>query len=157
MSNCVRIVSWNVNGLKNPIKRKKCLSYLKSQQVHIAIIQETHVTESEAVKLKRDWVGQIYHSSYSSKKHGVAILVHKNLNFLLIKEQKDEEGRVIYVEAKINGVKINLCNIYAPNGEDPGFFHKINKLAGNVGDGYTIIAGDFNQVLDGALDKNHFF
>lgn len=122
-------------------------------QIHIAFIQETHVTESEAVKLKRDWVGQIYHSSYS---HGVAILVHKNLNFLLIKEQKDEEDRVIYVEAKINGVKINLCNIYAPNGEDPGFFHKINKLAGNVGDGYTIIAGDFNQVLDGALDKPLF-
>lgn len=156
MNNCVRVVSWNVNGLQNPIKRKKCLSYLKSQQVHIAFIQETHVTDSEAAKLKREWVGQIFHSSYSSKKHGVAILVHKSLNFVVVKEQKDTEGRIIYLQAKINGVQVTLCNIYAPNAEDPRFFHEVNKLVGNDSCGNIIIAGDFNQVLDGAVDKTTF-
>lgn len=156
MNNCVRIVSWNVNGLHNPIKRKKCLSYLKSQQAHIAFIQETHMTESEALKLKRDWVGQVFHSSYSSKKHGVAILIHKKLNFLVTKQQKDDEGRVIYLQVKINGVQVTLCNIYAPNEENPDFFHKLNKLVGNDGGCPMIIGGDFNQVLDGALDKTTF-
>ena len=157
MANCVRIISWNVNGLQNPVKRKKCLSYLKSQQTHIAFLQETHLTDSEDAKLKRDWVGQIYHSSYTSKKHGVAILVHKKLNFLIVKEQTDEQGRIILVEAKIDGKKVNLCNIYAPNIGDPVFFHGKNNLIGHLPDGHTILAGDFNQVLDGTLDKTTFF
>lgn len=145
-------MSWNVNGLKNPIKRKKCLLYLKSQQADVAFIQETHLINSEAAKLRRDWVGQAYYCSYSSK-NGVAILVHKKLNFQLLREEKDMEGRMICLEAKIDGIKINLCNIYAPNVEDPEFLHEVNKSVGNIVDGHTIIAGDFNQVLDGALDK----
>lgn len=135
MASCVRIV----NGLQNPVKRKKCLSHLKSQQTHIGFfLQETHLTDSEAAKLKRDWVGQIYHSSYTSKKQKV----HKKLNFLIIKEQKDEQGRMICVEAKINGEKVNLCKIYAPNIGDPAFFHGINNLVGGIPDGHTILAGD---------------
>lgn len=63
--------------------------------------------------------------------------MNKNLNFLFIKEQKGEEGRVIYIESKINGVKATFCNIYAPIVEDPFFPHKVNKLAGNADD-YTI-------------------
>lgn len=138
------------------MKRKKCLSNLKSQQTHIAFLQETYLTDSEAAKLKRDWVGQIYHSSYTSKKHGVAIVVDKKLNFLIVKEQKDEQGRMILVEAKIDGKKVNLCNIYAPNIGDPIFFHGINNLIGGIPDGHTILAGDFNQVLDGTLDETTF-
>ncbi len=36
------------------------------------------------------------------------------------------------------------------------FFHKINKAIGSIVDDYTIIAGDFNQVVDGALDKTAY-
>lgn len=57
--------------------------------------------------------------------------------------------------AKINDIKVNLSNIYAPNVDDPGFFHKKNKL-GSIVDEHTIIAGDFNQILDGALDKTTY-
>lgn len=81
------------------------------------------------------------------------ILVHKKLNFVMLKQHKDNEGRIICVEAKINGVKVNLCNIYAPNKEDPNFFHKVNKMMGDITDGHNIIAGDFNQVQDGIIDK----
>lgn len=52
---------------------------------------------------------------------------------------------------------MNLCNIYAPNIEDPSFFHKVNKLVESIFDGHTIIAGDSNQVLDGVPDKTTSF
>lgn len=64
--------------------------------------------------MKRDWVGQIYYSSHTSKKHGVAILVHKKLNFLIVKEQKDEQGRIILVEAKIDGKKLIYVTFMHP-------------------------------------------
>lgn len=47
-------------------------------------------------------------SQYSRNKHGVDILVHTQLIFLIINEQNDEEDRVISLKAKINGMKVNL-------------------------------------------------
>lgn len=156
MAGNVKIITWTVNGLSNPVKRKKCLSYLRSQKTEIAFLQEVHLTDMEIVKLKSMWVGQVFYSCFNSQKRGVAILVHKRLNFVLLKQHKDEEGRLICVEAKINGSRVNLCNIYAPNVEDPNFFHRLNKLIGGLSEGQTILGGDFNQVQDGILDKSTY-
>lgn len=52
-------------------------------------------------------------------------------------------------------MQLTLSNIYAPNTEDPSFFHEVNSILGNT-QGQVILAGDFNQVLDGALDKSKF-
>ena len=57
MAKYVRILSWNINGIEDLVKRRKCLSYLKSQQTDVAFIQEIHLVDSEVVKLKKDWVG----------------------------------------------------------------------------------------------------
>lgn len=81
--------------------------------------------------------------------------MNKNLSFILLKEVKDDEGRMICVEALINGIKMTLCNIYAPNKADPNFFHELNKTLGET-EGQIILAGDFNQVLDPFLDKSKF-
>lgn len=152
----IRIISWNINGTQNPTKLKKCLLYLKSRQADVVLLQETHMKSSEAMKLRRGWVGHVFHSSFDSKKRGVAILVHKKLKFVLLKEHKDEEGRVVCIESIIDGKKINLCNIYAPNEDDPDFFHKINSLLGTLQDGCTILGGDFNQTLDPVLDRSKY-
>lgn len=55
----------------------------------------------------------------------------------------------------IEGVKERLCNIYPPNMEDPHLFHKINSVLGEM-EGQTILAGDFNEVMDPILDKSAF-
>lgn len=40
----LKICSWNVGGIHNPIKRKKILSFLKKEGAHIALLQETHLS-----------------------------------------------------------------------------------------------------------------
>ena len=152
MAKVIKINPWNINGSQNPVKRKKWLSYLKTHQTDIALIQETHMEGKEADKLKRDWVGQVFHNSYSSKKNGVAILVHKRLNLVTLNQKKDDEGRMICIHAAIDGVKINICNVYAPNRDDSIFFHMVNKTLGELDDAQTVIGGDFNQVQDAHLD-----
>uniref|UniRef100_A0AAX7UCT3 exodeoxyribonuclease III n=1 Tax=Astatotilapia calliptera TaxID=8154 RepID=A0AAX7UCT3_ASTCA len=155
MNRYTKIISWNINGCGDPIKRRKVLTYLKSKNADIAFIQESHIAgEEEAKKFKRDWVGSVFHSSYSSKRNGVLILVNKKLSFVLLKKYNDDEGRIICLEALINGVRTVLCNIYAPNKEEPVFFHKINKIIGDHV-GQVILAGDFNQVMDGIIDKSN--
>lgn len=156
MAKVIKIITWNINGSQNPVKRKKWLSYLKTHQTDIALIQETHMEGKEADKLKRDWVGQVFHNSYSSKKNGVAILVHKRLNLVMLNQKKDDEGRMICIHAAIDGVKINICNVYAPNRDDSIFFHMANKTLGELDDAQTVIGGDFNQVQDAHLDRTTY-
>lgn len=69
-------------------------TYLKRQNVDIAFIQESHLTDSEHLKLRRDWVGNVFYSSYSSKARGVAFLINKHLNF------------------KLNSVEIFACRLW---------------------------------------------
>lgn len=63
------------------------------------------------MKFKTGWVGHVFHSSLSSVRNCVIILVRRNINFSLIKQVKDAEGRMICVQAIIEGVKVTLCNI----------------------------------------------
>ncbi len=64
----INIISWNINGCGNPIKRRKVLAYLKAKNTDIAFIQESHIIgDQEAVKFKKGWVRRVFHSSYSSK------------------------------------------------------------------------------------------
>lgn len=57
------------------------------------------------------------------------------------------------LEAIVEGTKMVLCNIYAPNKSDPPFFHELNHMLGNS-EGQIILAGDFNEVMDPILDKS---
>lgn len=124
-------ISWNIRGINSPIKRKKMLTYLKRQKVDIAFIQESHLTDSEHLKLCRDWVGNVFYSSFSSKARGVALLINKHLNFKLNSVEKDKNGRFLLVDCEINRNKISLVNIYGPNYDDPSFFNNlIMKLRG---------------------------
>lgn len=75
------INSWNVKGLGNPIIRGEKLSLLKKNKVHVALLHETFLSEIEHLKLQRDWVGQVYFSSYKSHSRGTAILINKTIPF----------------------------------------------------------------------------
>lgn len=94
------MVTYNVHGLNHPIKRKKIMSQMKKMQCSIALLQETHLTESEHTKLRREWVNLVYSAS-NGKKRGVAILISKNLPFCTEKVVKDKMGRYVMVIGKM--------------------------------------------------------
>lgn len=87
--NCISI---NLRGINSPIKRKKVLTYLKRQSADIAFIQETHLPDLEHIKIRRDWVGHIFYSSFLSKVRGVALLINKNMeqDHSMTKKQKQK-------------------------------------------------------------------
>lgn len=63
----LKLCTWNVHGLRTPVKRKKVLNYLKREAVEIALLQETHLSDSEHLKLQQGGYGQAYFSSFTSK------------------------------------------------------------------------------------------
>ena len=83
-------------------------------QCSIALLQETHLSEKEHIKLKREWVNLVYSAS-NGKKRGVAILISKTLAFSAEKVVQDKSGRYVMVVGSVGGTEISILNVYAPN------------------------------------------
>lgn len=152
--NGLTVVSYNIKGLGNPVKRKKILNQLKTLNTSIAMLQETHLSEAEHLKLKRDWVEHIYSASHEGgRKRGVAILIRKNVFFNTEKVVKDKEGRYIMVKGTIGENRFTFLNLYAPNEDCPLFFKKIASKLADEGEGIIVVGGDYNCVLNSNIDR----
>ena len=150
----LKIITLNVKGINNVVKRQKILSYLKKEKCQVAFLQETHLSELEHLKLRRNWVGQVFYSSYNTKSRGVAILLHKNLPFTLDKVVSDEEGRYVLISGFLYGEHILLGCVYAPNVFEASFFSKLLSAITSFSINYTIIGGDFNSALNSNIDQS---
>uniref|UniRef100_A0A3P8SB43 exodeoxyribonuclease III n=1 Tax=Amphiprion percula TaxID=161767 RepID=A0A3P8SB43_AMPPE len=107
--------------------------YIKSKNIDIVFMQETHLLVEESKKLRRDWVDYVAASCGSRSSCGVATLVNQRLQF------------------KCHTVR----NVYAPKTMDPAFIGKLeSKLVSGLGDFPILMGGDFNEVLDPILDRS---
>ena len=152
----IKFVSFNVNGLGNPIKRGKVLSKLKKDKVQIAYLQETHLGEVEHSKLaKKGGFNHIFSSSYNQgPRRGVAILISRTISYEHISEIKDKKGRFVMVICRIEGVLMTLLNLYAPPGSEWPFYKRIFDLMVTQSQGIMVCAGDLNQRLQPHLDAS---
>lgn len=83
----------------------------------------------------------------------MAILISKKIPFQLTSTLKDKGGRYVIIQGSIYSQSITLVNIYAPNYDDPQFFHNIFfNLSSSPCE--TFIGGDFNLALDPILDRS---
>lgn len=117
-------------------------------------LQETHLKRTAHVRLRCKWIGQIYHSNFSAKSRGTAILILKGVPFKHNLTMSDEEGRYVIVVGEVFSVPLTLVNVYGPNCDNPEFFKKVFDLIPSISDTNLIIGGDFNCVLDPYLDKS---
>lgn len=142
------MISWNVRGLGNHVKRAKVFAHLKSLFADISFLQETHIRPKDQARLKCNWAGHIFHSTFSSKARGVAIVIKKNIPFQHIKTISDVNGRFLIVIGKLYSMHVTLVNIYGPNVDDAGFFRKVFDKIPDFANSTLILAGDYNVVLD---------
>lgn len=68
---------------------------------------------------------------------------------VLYKKKKDKEGRMICIQALTEGVKINICNVYAPNKEDSSFIHMLGRTMGEVKEAQLLTADHFLRLCQG--------
>ena len=98
-----KIVTWNVRGMGSPSKRHKILMYLKRRDVHIALLQETHLVDIEVKQLQKRWRGQIYATEYSAFARGALVWVRAGVPFELAAKRIDKEGRYVLLDGKLDG------------------------------------------------------
>ena len=84
---------------------------------------------------------------------GVAILFKYGANYKVNKVSRDSAGRVLIVDVLIGGKEFTICNIYAPNEDDPRFFVWTLSILDEDSHPNTIIAGDLNLCFNIDKDK----
>lgn len=150
----IKIITLNVKGINNVVKRQKLLSFFKKEKCQLAFIQETHLSDLEHIKLRRSWVGQVFYSSYNSKSRGVAVLIHRSLPFTLEKSISDKEGRYVLLSGYLYGELIVLGCVYAPNNYEAAFIPQLLADLATFSSPYILIGGDFNCVLNSGVDMS---
>ena len=146
----LKVCSLNVRGLGEQLKRREIFNWLRAKRYSIYLLQETHSSENT----NSVWSSQWGLKSLFTSSGGVAILFDNNFTFQLQRSFfLDNTGRFIICDIKTNEKLIALATIYAPNEDDPGFFGRFHDHLRDFQCDDIIIGGDFNLVLDIAIDK----
>ena len=158
----VKIISLNVNGIRNSQKRNAIFSWLNDNNADIVFLQETHCnSEQDKTQWSSEWGGKCIWSTSSSSSCGVAILFKPKIDVILSNSEIDIHGRYIIVDCKVDEVYSHLTNIYAPNSptDRADFFVMLNKKLQQqkqlTGDGYIVLGGDFNCTQNALIDRRH--
>lgn len=108
--------------------------------------------ETSQSALAREWNGPSYWSPAIGRRGGVAILCSPHQRDNISVWQKDAGGRLISLLITINGIRINLVNVYTPTypTERKTFFQSLDPFL--FPNSRLILAGDLN-CYDSAMDK----
>ena len=114
----LRFLSSNVSGLRSSKKRVKMFEYFKGKIVNSGIIflQETHSSE-DTFNEWQDNFKELFFSHGTTSSCGVMIGYLGSKKFSVNKICKDDNGRVLIVEAEIETETFILLNLYNPNSE----------------------------------------
>ena len=150
-------LSNNVKGLQSTKKRLKPLNFLKNK-IGIHFSQETHSSVETQKKWIDDFKDKIYYSHGATNSCGVLIAVYSNLNICVKNKVHDNDGRVLILDATINGSDYLLINFYNANTEKEKLttIKNLNNLLKDFEDFHdkkVIFAGDFNIIFDKNLES----
>lgn len=153
MADMLKLISWNVRGLNSPHKQSLVFSYLKKYKPHIICLQETHLTGTMVWYLKRPWLATQYHATYSNYSQGVSILLARSLPAEILLVKTDPAGRFIILTLRIVSTIFTLVNIYVPPPFSPDVLSHLSLLLLSRSPSPLLFVGDFNAVLDPAMDR----
>lgn len=151
----LKLVTWNVRGLRAKPQRLAVLSYLKQMRADISVIVEIHITGQMQMALKKPWVGWVYQAPYTNNSRGIAILIAKTVQFWLHGLRSDLQGGFLLLHASVGGLEVLLLAFYIPT---PFQFAVLKEGVTFMTQHPTvpaILLGDFNMVIDPYLDRLH--
>lgn len=163
----MKIVSWNVAGLRGSFK-KSALNWLEGSEYDIICLQETKSSEEEANKVMPKWISETYqyrywnsctgeyqHLGFQRKGLSGTSIWCKQPGVQLETPEFDKEGRTTAVEFN----DFIIVTVYTPNSQNPksqrftyrvqnwdveflSYIQSLNNLKP------TIICGDFNVAIE---------
>ena len=159
MANGLTLISLNVRGVRESIKRKRILEWCKVKGGDIIFLQETYSTPDVETRWRSELEGSlIYFSHGTSHSRGVLVSIASKLNINICDFKIDRDGRFIIIKGEIRGAKILFGNFYFPTrdkeNEQLDFLENMEK---SISDLWTpeytlVLGGDFNLIMNKNLD-----
>ena len=148
----VRIISFNVRGLRNSLKRKKLFRMLKEKKYDVICLQETYVTEDVIEQWKKEWGGEIIYSVGTRNSRGQLILIRPQFSHTWSTELVRE--RVLIVKVTVGNKEIAIVNVYAPCNiaATKQFFIGLTETVNDLECEQKVVCGDFNAVMNNDVD-----
>ena len=145
------IIAININGLNDHRKQTAFIDWLHYMKVDVVCLQETHAPSHESI---RWWFRNSgFHaasSCFTNKSGSTAILVKDT--YKIHKIIRDNAGRFVQALVSLGDESLSFISLYAPN-QNPvrnTFFTSLPLIDLTRP---VFVAGDFNSVLDSALDR----
>jgi exodeoxyribonuclease III len=162
----MKIISWNVNSVRARIEN--IISYIKISNPDVLLLQEIKTQDETFPKETFKAVGYESYIFGQKSYNGVAILSKlkiENINTGFIEDEL-KQSRIITGKISLGKKKIELINVYIPNGNpvdtDKYDYKKnwLNKFINNIKKQLTknsnlLIAGDFN-IIPEEIDVHDF-
>ena len=141
MSNSIKLLSANCQGLGDNTKCVDVLNYLDQLKCDITCLQDTHWIERDIKKIKNLWPGEVLLSGFKRNSRGVAILLKKTFEFTIMDTYSDNSGNLLVVDLKtlitLNR-EICFCHLCPMETEKTFFAHLIQMLKDLHGVGETL-------------------
>jgi exonuclease III len=156
----IRIASLNAKGRNKKGKSKwpSIVTMMRKQRILVLGLQETHLDEEEAEKIRKTCPKiELISNGISKSKEGIALAINKELANNMAWNHTDLiEGRASRLSIKVEENRgMDIILIYAPNGDNEKieFFTELReKLAQEQNIENIVIMGDFNSV-ESKLDR----
>uniref|UniRef100_A0AAY5K7H6 exodeoxyribonuclease III n=1 Tax=Esox lucius TaxID=8010 RepID=A0AAY5K7H6_ESOLU len=145
MLNTFKVVTWNVNGLQEGLK-KTVIYHLENRSADIVFLQELHFRAGQIEFLKRRWVGEAFEAVYTSRSRGVGILIDKRIPFKLVSQHSDPYGRYLIIKCELFRELYTLLSIYRPPAADMAFLKDIQIRLDSSQTGLIIMGGELNML-----------
>lgn len=149
----VSVVSLNVRGLKNRVKRRSLFRHIRiNYKNSIVMLQETHSTKDIENVWKSEWAGDIFFSHDTGfGRAGIAALIPRELSLPARELAADDAGRIVCLELTAKPDPFILIGVYAPATDNQNtkcqFLGELREFMLCFGNQNTFLVGDFNIKL----------
>ena len=144
------VLSLNVRGIRDQIKRRSIFSYQKDQKANIYFLQETYSERADENIWRNEWGGALFFSHGTTHSKGVCILINPFAQPKVEYYYANDSGRIVLITITLNGQKLSLCNVYAPNDQvnQLQFMQELNNCIIDKSELTSlIVGGDWNCTL----------
>ena len=156
MSGKYTLTTLNCKGLRDTTKRRSILQFLKTKQISIILLQETHIVEEDLKLLQQEWeIGSICLNAGTTASAGQLVLTSKHMK--IVENISHEQGRLQEVILRDQEFILRIFNIYGYNTDRlrAMLLGKLFRVFATVKKSdFVCIGGDFNVVMSNMLDKD---
>ncbi|CAM2097063.1 unnamed protein product [Caretta caretta] len=145
------IATLNTRGCTMALRRSQVLSFLREGGYSVIFLQETHTDLTTEDSWRLEWGDRVYFSNSTIRQAGVVTLFSPDLRPEVLGVAKAISGHLLHLWVRIEGLTVNLINVYAPTSgpERLQFYQQASAFLDTL-DSHEclVLGGDFNTTLE---------